>query len=114
VMAPTATGAVMRWRRARGLARDLGHSTFIAVSTDVTGGGLMRVARTAIFLAGGLVAASCGNQAPPTPEEKLGVWSWWTSGGEQAALKSLFEVFSKKYPQVSIENATESCPGGTC
>src|ERR1700731_3074999 len=53
-------------------------------------------------------------QAPLTSqaagEKKLEVFSWWTSGGEAAALDALFTTYKKKYPGVEIINAT--VPGG--
>src|SRR5246127_5248441 len=39
-------------------------------------------------------------------EKKLEVFSWWTSGGEAAALDALFTVYNKQYPGVEIDNAT--------
>src|SRR5260370_7571059 len=49
-------------------------------------------------------------QAPPfsraAGERKLEVFSWWTSGGEAAALDALFNTYKKQYPGVEIINAT--------
>jgi glucose/mannose transport system substrate-binding protein len=39
-------------------------------------------------------------------EKKLEVLSYWTSGGEAAALDSLFAVYHKQHPDVEIVNAT--------
>jgi glucose/mannose transport system substrate-binding protein len=39
-------------------------------------------------------------------ERKLEVFSWWTSGGEAAALNALFNVYKKQNPGVEIINAT--------
>src|SRR6201998_4091653 len=39
-------------------------------------------------------------------EKKLEVFSWWTSGGEAAALDALFNVYKKQYAGVEIINAT--------
>ena len=39
-------------------------------------------------------------------ENKLEVFSWWTSGGEAAALDALFNVYKKQSPGVEIVNAT--------
>jgi glucose/mannose transport system substrate-binding protein len=44
---------------------------------------------------------------------KLEVFSWWTSGGEAAALQSLFDSYSAAYPDVEIINATVAGGGGT-
>lgn len=40
----------------------------------------------------------------PTPKEvnALTFYHWWTSPGESVAIKSLIDVFSKKYPDVAI------------
>jgi glucose/mannose transport system substrate-binding protein len=39
-------------------------------------------------------------------ERKLEVFSWWTSGGEAAALDALFNLYKKQNPGVEIINAT--------
>jgi glucose/mannose transport system substrate-binding protein len=46
-------------------------------------------------------------------EKKLEVFSWWTSGGEAAALDALFKVYKKQYPGVEIINATVAGGGGS-
>lgn len=46
-------------------------------------------------------------------EHKLEVFSWWTSGGEAAALDALFNVYKKQYAGVEIVNATVSGGGGS-
>src|ERR1700747_3006953 len=38
-------------------------------------------------------------------EKKLEVFSYWTSGGEAAALDALFTVYNKQHPGVEIVNA---------
>jgi glucose/mannose transport system substrate-binding protein len=45
-------------------------------------------------------------------EKKLEVFSYWTSGGEAAALDALFIVYHKQYPGVEIVNATVAGGGG--
>ena len=56
-------------------------------------------------------------QAPLTSEaageNKLEVFSWWTSGGEAAALNGLFNVYKKQDPGVEIVNATVAGGGGS-
>jgi len=56
-------------------------------------------------------------QAPLTSdaadENKLEVFSWWTSGGEAAALDGLFNVYKKRDPGVEIVNATAAGGGGS-
>ena len=46
-------------------------------------------------------------------EKKLEVFSWWTSGGEAAALDALFSAYKKQYPGVEIINATVAGGGGS-
>jgi glucose/mannose transport system substrate-binding protein len=51
--------------------------------------------------------------ASPASSEKLEVFSWWTSGGEAAALDALFNVYKKQYAGVEIVNATVAGGGGS-
>jgi glucose/mannose transport system substrate-binding protein len=44
---------------------------------------------------------------------KLEVFSWWTSGGEAAALDALFNTYRKQYPGIGIINATVAGGGGS-
>ena len=44
---------------------------------------------------------------------KLEVFSWWTSGGEAAALDALFQAYNAAYPEVEIINATVAGGGGS-
>ena len=46
-------------------------------------------------------------------ENKLEVFSWWTSGGEAAALDALFNVYKKQNPGVEIINAAVAGGGGS-
>src|ERR1700737_2720927 len=46
-------------------------------------------------------------------ENKLEVFSWWTSGGESAALDALFNVYKKQDQGVEIINATVAGGGGS-
>lgn len=52
-------------------------------------------------------------QAFAQPSGKLEVFSWWTSGGEAAALDALFQVYNANYPDVEIINATVAGGGGS-
>ena len=45
--------------------------------------------------------------------KKLEVFSWWTSGGEAAALDALFKVYKEHNPGVDIINATVAGGGGS-
>ena len=58
-----------------------------------------------------LVQAPLSSQA--AGEKKLEVFSWWTSGGEAAALDALFTTYKKQYPGVEIINATVAGGGGS-
>jgi len=51
--------------------------------------------------------------APAAKDNKLEVFSWWTSGGEAAALDALFKEYNKRYPDVEIINATVAGGGGS-
>ena len=46
-------------------------------------------------------------------DKKLEVFSWWTSGGEAAALDALFQAVKKTDPGVEIINATVAGGGGS-
>ena len=48
-----------------------------------------------------------------TGEKKLEVFSWWTSGGEAAALDALFRTYQNQYPGIEIINATVAGGGGS-
>ena len=49
--------------------------------------------------------------APAAGNQKLEIFSWWTSGGEVEALNALLDPFKKKYPNVEVINA--AITGGT-
>ena len=44
---------------------------------------------------------------------KLEIFSWWTSGGEAAALDALFNNYKERFPGVGIINATVAGGGGS-
>jgi ABC-type sugar transport system, periplasmic component len=48
-----------------------------------------------------------------TGAKKLEVFSWWTSGGEAAALDALFDVYKKQETGVEIVNASVAGGGGS-
>jgi glucose/mannose transport system substrate-binding protein len=56
-----------------------------------------------------LAPASAGAQS----DDKLEVFSWWTSGGEAAALNALFTSFNARRPSSEIINATVAGGGGS-
>ena len=53
------------------------------------------------------------NAAQAAGENKLEIFSWWTSGGESAALNALFDVYKKQNAGVEIVNAAVSGGGGS-
>jgi glucose/mannose transport system substrate-binding protein len=57
-------------------------------------------------LGSGCLAHAAGN-------ERLEVFSWWTSGGEAMALESLFNVYKYKNPDVEVLNAAITGGGGS-
>lgn len=62
------------------------------------------------------MALAVAGLAPATllaAEKKLEVFSWWTSGGEAAALEALFQTYKKANPGVEIINATVAGGGGS-
>jgi glucose/mannose transport system substrate-binding protein len=68
--------------------------------------GMVCVLLVAIVFSGAQIA-----QAGATG--KLEVFSWWTSGGEAAALQALFDAYAKDNPDVEIVNATVAGGGGS-
>jgi glucose/mannose transport system substrate-binding protein len=64
-----------------------------------------------------LAAFFCGLQptyaGQTAGENKLEIFSWWTSGGESAALDALFNVYKKQDSGVEIVNATVAGGGGS-
>jgi ABC-type glycerol-3-phosphate transport system substrate-binding protein len=70
---------------------------------------LIRSSLTALAL---LLAAQIPN-ASFAADKKLEVFSWWTSGGEAAALDALFQAVKKADPSIEIINATVAGGGGS-
>lgn len=60
-------------------------------------------------------AAPAEGEAPAAAAAtgELEVFSWWTSGGEAAALQALFDAYAAQYPDVEIVNATVAGGGGS-
>jgi glucose/mannose transport system substrate-binding protein len=42
----------------------------------------------------------------PAPAAKLEIFSWWTTGGEEAGLLKMFDIYRQQNPGVEIINAT--------
>jgi glucose/mannose transport system substrate-binding protein len=68
--------------------------------------------RTGAILTG---AAAMGSFAGRTASAagKLEIFSWWTSGGEAAALKALTDAYTSKFPGTDLVNAAVAGGGGT-
>ncbi len=51
-------------------------------------------------------APAAGEEAAEMPSGgALEIFSWWTTGGEVEALNGLYEIYSRLYPDVEIQNA---------
>jgi glucose/mannose transport system substrate-binding protein len=77
-----------------------------------------RAGQTAGSLALGVtladLLAACGTTGGGTPTQtKLEVFSWWTAGGEADGLAEMFNIYKKRYPGVTIVNATVAGGAGT-
>ncbi|HRR91886.1 MAG TPA: extracellular solute-binding protein, partial [bacterium] len=44
---------------------------------------------------------------------EIEIFSWWTAGGEAEGLQALFDIYTKKYPDVKVINATVAGGAGT-
>jgi glucose/mannose transport system substrate-binding protein len=66
-----------------------------------------------VALAAGFFLLQPIEAAQAAGENKLEIFSWWTSGGESAALDALFDVYKKQNPGVEIVNATVAGGGGS-
>jgi glucose/mannose transport system substrate-binding protein len=66
-----------------------------------------------IALASLLAMVQAPVSAQAAGEKKLEVFSWWTSGGEAAALDALFNTYKGQYPGVEIVNATVAGGAGS-
>src|ERR1700726_5224644 len=60
-----------------------------------------------------LAALALMPAASMAADKKLEVFSWWTSGGEAAALDALFQAVKKADPGIEIINATVAGGGGS-
>lgn len=67
----------------------------------------------AVALAAALALTSSGIRSNAQAKGKLEVFSWWTSGGEAAALDALFAAYKTQAPDVEIINATVAGGGGS-
>lgn len=71
----------------------------------------------ALLLIAATVMAACGGaktaKKSQQPEDKLEIFSWWTTGGEAAGLNALYKLYHQKYPNVKIINATVAGGAGS-
>ncbi len=80
-----------------------------------------KAALLAAVTAGALLLAGCGGGSAATPAPissgpatgKAEVFSWWTSGSESAALKSLFDATKAANPNLDLINAAVAGGAGT-
>jgi glucose/mannose transport system substrate-binding protein len=66
------------------------------------------IASLVLVACGGDEEDESGSASGGSGEEATGdleIFSWWTSGGEVEALQAIYDIFSAKYPNVTIENA---------
>src|SRR5690242_3405283 len=97
ILAPLA--ALMMILAACGSAAPTGGGA-AATAAPAAGGG---AAATAAPAAGGAAAAS----------GKLEMFSWWTTGGEEAGLKALYDLYKKDRPNVQIVNQAVAGAAGS-
>lgn len=69
-----------------------------------------RYSLTALLLTG--CGGSSGEQQT-VDENQVEVFSWWTSGGEAAALEAVFDAYQAQYPDVEVINASIAGGGGS-
>lgn len=61
-----------------------------------------------------LIAGGCGSSGEqPVDANQVEVFSWWTSGGEAAALEAVFDAYRQQYPGVTVINAAVAGGGGS-
>lgn len=56
----------------------------------------------AIIITGAIVGAGTWYLTRPTGANALTIYTWWTSGGESAALNSLLTLYETQYPNVTV------------
>src|SRR5690348_3135352 len=54
--------------------------------------------------AAGATTAPAAAAKPAAGAGKLEMFSWWTTGGEEAGLKQMYSIFEKAHPGVEIVN----------
>ncbi len=71
---------------------------------------IWHLAMVTLILASMLVAA-CGETEEATGQ--LEIFSWWTAGGEADGLNAMYGIYSGKYPDVEVINATVAGGAGS-
>jgi len=66
----------------------------------------------AVLMVASMLLGACGKQAEKA-EAKLEIFSWWTAGGEADGLNAMYKIYSAKYPNVEIVNATVAGGAGS-
>ncbi|MFB3132743.1 MAG: ABC transporter substrate-binding protein [Rhodothermales bacterium] len=72
--------------------------------------------RFALYSFTALLLAGCGGSSgeqQTVDESQVEVFSWWTSGGEAAALEAVFDAYHMQYPDVEVINASIAGGGGS-
>jgi len=54
-----------------------------------------------------------GSKEQEKASNELEIFSWWTAGGEAEGLQALIDLYSEKYPDVEVINATVAGGAGT-
>ncbi len=80
------------------------------MTIGLTRRGLMQ---SGLTVAGAAALGTAGSATPAVAAGKLEIFSWWTSGGEAAALEALTAAYARKYPGTELVNATIAGGGGT-
>src|SRR5258707_8360661 len=73
----------------------------------------LRILMLTLLVAAALVASQSNSVTGAQGADKLEVFSYWTSGGEAAALQGLFDTYKKVNPKTEITNAAVSGGAGT-
>ena len=75
-----------------------------------------QVGRFALYSFTALLLTGCGGSSgeqQTVGENQVEVFSWWTSGGEAAALEAVFDAYRAQYPDVEVINASIAGGGGS-
>jgi glucose/mannose transport system substrate-binding protein len=65
-----------------------------------------------VLLVAPLLLTACGG-GEEAGSGKLEIFSWWTAGGEADGLAEMFKIYSGKYPDVEVVNATVAGGAGS-